>query len=1385
MQLISPEDLLANAISSKSEIGKTAVSYLESSKPIPCGIYIDLISERMNDPECSKSGWVLDGFPHTTQDLEAYQRIGSSCDAFIFLDVPTPALIGRVDDIRRDPETNKKYHIKQLDLNLDSGVVERLVKVESDCVSKISNRIDEYFGDISEVLNFFEACLFHVNANRAANFVRDEILCRLKRALHRPVIFVVGIPGSGKRTNCDMIATNEGYIHLCPKDLITQEQYFDTDISNEIERITSRGQDVPSKIIIELLKTAMVKAESKKYIIDNFPRNVEDLECWYNSMSALCSIDFVVHLQCPNEVVLKRACEVPHQTIPSMSSITKKYKQFCEESMPFVSKMRSIGRTRTVSTAAPIAVVGKKISNLVHSLSLIPPYERTLCIIKPDAVNNGDVPAILAAINNSQFAVVFTKFVTMSKEVIDDFFTNYCISKSKLFKKHRNHMQSGPSLVAIIEGSDAIRRLQELIGNAEVGLRSQYGTDSVRDAFYCSSSEQDAMRDIDFWINPNESTCRTIPDASSGYSVEDTLALVKPGFSECNYDEISSIIAGHGFEIVSECRFHLTPAMLSELYPEMKSNHDYSKATEYLLSGPVVAFQLRRESALKGWRHLMGSVDLKKTQEERFDSIRDKFALNMIENAVHGSYNSLLAKKELGLCFPMLNFGENVLKCTPKAEKPRTARRRKKKIQGSSSIKPASLQSYLKQDVNPVINDLVKNLAIQKPKDIMGYAIKELIEKQKMDFHKVGPSKKKALLSSSLSSVNFDHHCSSEKSVMDGIPLESNEKVEKDLLTVDTARMEITRLQETINALSANIVDQSDVKRTSFLPLCGTASENSGDRVLEVLSFGDLVGFGTNHSEMLKGNSIACLSAAIKKVKKDKDALVLFTGNFLGCSHTIDSTHYSSTISLIDNLGINYGILGNRDLDFGWIDVHNHLKFSQVTWIASNIIQKENKRPFKNCEERILVEWNGIQVGIIGIIDDWASKLSSENIEILDPVDTSKRLCSELKEEGAEVVLVMSHCDNRGVNERLSLLSDVQVVICGHENGMRSWQLNKSSLGVANGGLSGICKLSIAVSDQKLPIVSWPPQSIVITNERQPYDVIDSIVMNLREEYEANLLMKLGFNATTLCAQRQVIRSSETNLGSLLTDMMREYCDSSIAVLNSGAVCVNGDISPGLLTIGDIVDMLPYEDSVVTVRLTGQQIVDMLNNSVSRAPSPDGRFLQVSGLSFDYRVDDPYDRNRCFNVHIGNQALNLEELYTCSMTGWILEQNDGYKCLNGVKSECSKELCPSLVEVVFSYFDKRMLSKAQRYYRELNENDFEPIDAHVDSRINVVGNFSSTCHTLSTNLDGGRSGSSTSSDGPFARTKPDNNVCNDDKSNDEMLGIDFGAPSDKVLSDKF
>ena len=89
-------------------------------------------------------------------------------------------------------------------------------------------------------------------------------------------------------------------------------------------------------------------------------------------------------------------------------------------------------------------------------------------------------------------------------------------------------------------------------------------------------------------------------------NIEDTFAIIKPITAINNSEEIISVILGHGFEIIKQLKTILTLEQVELFYAEHSGRTFFGKLTEYMCSGPIIALQLRRVSAVSGWRHLIG-----------------------------------------------------------------------------------------------------------------------------------------------------------------------------------------------------------------------------------------------------------------------------------------------------------------------------------------------------------------------------------------------------------------------------------------------------------------------------------------------------------------------------------------------------------------------------------------------------------------------------------------------------------------------------------------------------------------------------------------------------------------------------------------------------------
>ncbi|MEL1156505.1 nucleoside-diphosphate kinase [Campylobacter jejuni] len=134
--------------------------------------------------------------------------------------------------------------------------------------------------------------------------------------------------------------------------------------------------------------------------------------------------------------------------------------------------------------------------------------EKTLSIIKPDAVKKGVIGKILDRFESNGLRIAAMKKVQLSKEQAENF---YAVHKERpFFKDLVEFMISGPVVVSVLEGEGAVLKNRDLMGatnpkEAKAGtIRADFAESIDANAAHGSDSLENAKIEIDFFFKPNE-----------------------------------------------------------------------------------------------------------------------------------------------------------------------------------------------------------------------------------------------------------------------------------------------------------------------------------------------------------------------------------------------------------------------------------------------------------------------------------------------------------------------------------------------------------------------------------------------------------------------------------------------------------------------------------------------------------------------------------------------------------------------------------------------------------------------------------------------------------------------------------------------------------------
>jgi adenylate kinase len=161
---LSTGDILRAAVKDGTTLGQKAKAFMDAGQLVPDELIIDVICDRLKQPDCVSKGWLLDGFPRTKAQADALSAAGMVPDCFVLLDVPEDILVERVTGRRTDPVTGKIYHLKFSPPESEE-IRSRLVQRSDDTAEKIIVRYREFQSHIDSIKSSYEDKLIWVDGS--------------------------------------------------------------------------------------------------------------------------------------------------------------------------------------------------------------------------------------------------------------------------------------------------------------------------------------------------------------------------------------------------------------------------------------------------------------------------------------------------------------------------------------------------------------------------------------------------------------------------------------------------------------------------------------------------------------------------------------------------------------------------------------------------------------------------------------------------------------------------------------------------------------------------------------------------------------------------------------------------------------------------------------------------------------------------------------------------------------------------------------------------------------------------------------------------------------------------------------------------------------------
>ena len=368
---------------------------------------------------------------------------------------------------------------------------------------------------------------------------------------------------------------------------------------------------------------------------------------------------------------------------------------------------------------------------------------------------------------------------------------------------------------------------------------------------------------------------------------------------------------------------------------------------------------------------------------------------------------------------------------------------------------------------------------------------------------------------------------------------------------------------------------------------------------------------------------------------------------------------------LMNDMGYQVMTLGNHEFDSGPDVLTAFVEQVNFPIISANLEIAPDMGLASLVKPWVVLEVGGEKVGVFGLITEELATMSSPgpNIKTTDVVEAATKAVAELEAEGVNKIIALTHIGYLADKDLASKVDGIDVIVGGHSHTVLSntdesasgpyptivqSPSGQSVLVVTDGAYAkNLGDLTVTFDAAGIP-QSWEGEPVPLDDQVAANEAIAAVMDKLAAPIEELKSTKVGETTVDLVGERTVCRFEECVMGDLVGDAMLANTTedgTQIAIMNGGGI--RSSISAGDISVGDVLQVLPFGNTVATFGLKGEYVLAALENGVSRAENPDnegtGRFPQVSGVRFTWDPSLPVG-SRVSGVEVGNETDGFKPL---------------------------------------------------------------------------------------------------------------------------------------------
>ncbi|MDN2580524.1 5'-nucleotidase C-terminal domain-containing protein [Aquibium sp. ELW1220] len=438
----------------------------------------------------------------------------------------------------------------------------------------------------------------------------------------------------------------------------------------------------------------------------------------------------------------------------------------------------------------------------------------------------------------------------------------------------------------------------------------------------------------------------------------------------------------------------------------------------------------------------------------------------------------------------------------------------------------------------------------------------------------------------------------------------------------------------------------------------------------------------------------------------NENVIVLDAGDQFQGSLFYTTYKGKDTVEFMNAIGFDAMAVGNHEFDDGPALLAAFIDEAKFPVISGNtkVADAETALAGK-IKENVVLDVGGEKIGIVSVLatDTDVTSSPGANVSFEDEIEYLKGAVSRLEAEGVNKIVLLSHVGFPKDQDIAAAVDGIDVIVGGHSHTLLSNTEEgapKYPTMVKNPGGQDVPivqayayskyvgELQVVFDDAGV-VKTATGDTVLLDSSVTPDAALEARVKELGAPIAELKLRPVSEATATIDGNRDVCRTQECSMGNLVADAMLERTRGqgvTIAIQNGGGL--RASIDEGQITMGEVLTVLPFQNSIATFQLSGKDLKASIEQGLSEIEEIKGKFPQVAGLKYSFDMSVAPNEGRLQSIEtMENGAwvpLDDAKVYSVVTNNFMRGGGDGYK-LFATNAQNAYDFGPSLEDAVAEY----------------------------------------------------------------------------------------------------